>query len=200
MPWGAGIAVGCWHSSVVEHGLVIKRSQVQVPVGAAGEFTSLGSTFCVDSYFGICSPPPPPCPHHVTAAAHKRALSYCQKYKWQVTAEYTRILHIWLQIKWHSTLVHGWHGVHRMCTEIPGVSIDTRHVATKQRCYHFSDCSKQRCYHFSDCSKQRCYHFSDCSKQRCYHFSDCSKQRCYHFSDCSKQRCYHFSDCSKHAV
>ena len=34
-----------------------ERSRVQIPVGAAGEFSSLGSTFCADSYFGIRSIP-----------------------------------------------------------------------------------------------------------------------------------------------
>ena len=38
-------------------GLVIERSRVQVPAGAAGEFSSPGSTFCADSYFGIRSTP-----------------------------------------------------------------------------------------------------------------------------------------------
>ena len=32
-----------------------KRSQVRVPAGPAGEFSSPGSTFCADSYFGIRS-------------------------------------------------------------------------------------------------------------------------------------------------
>ena len=35
---------------------MIKRSRVRVPVGAAGEFTSPGSTFCADSYFGGTPP------------------------------------------------------------------------------------------------------------------------------------------------
>ena len=38
-------------------GLVIERSLVRVPAGAAGEFSSPGSTFCADSYFGIRSTP-----------------------------------------------------------------------------------------------------------------------------------------------
>ena len=33
--------------------LVIERLQVRIPAGAAGEFSSLGSTFWADSYFGI---------------------------------------------------------------------------------------------------------------------------------------------------
>ena len=33
------------------------RSRVRVPAGAAGEFSSPGSTFCDDSYFGIPSTP-----------------------------------------------------------------------------------------------------------------------------------------------
>ena len=34
---------------------MIERSRVRIPAGAAAEFSSPGSTFCVDSYFGICS-------------------------------------------------------------------------------------------------------------------------------------------------
>ena len=36
---------------------MIERSQVRIPAGTAGEFVSLGSTFCADSYFGIRSTP-----------------------------------------------------------------------------------------------------------------------------------------------
>ena len=35
----------------------VERSRVQIPSGAAGEFSSPGSTLCADSYFGICSTP-----------------------------------------------------------------------------------------------------------------------------------------------
>ena len=38
-------------------GLVIEMSRVRIPPGAAGEFSSPGSTFCADSYFGIRSTP-----------------------------------------------------------------------------------------------------------------------------------------------
>ena len=34
-----------------------ERSQVQIPVGAAGEFSSPGLTFCADFNFGISSTP-----------------------------------------------------------------------------------------------------------------------------------------------
>ena len=53
----------------------------KVPAGAAGEFSSPWSTFCADFYFGIRSTP------HVTAVAHKRSWSFCQKCRWQVTAK-----------------------------------------------------------------------------------------------------------------
>ena len=36
---------------------MIERSQVGISAGAAGEFSSPGSTFCADSYFGIRSTP-----------------------------------------------------------------------------------------------------------------------------------------------
>ena len=32
---------------------MIERSQVRIPARAVGEFSSPGSTFCADSYFGI---------------------------------------------------------------------------------------------------------------------------------------------------
>ena len=37
--------------------VAIERSRVRVTAGAAGEFSSPGSTFCADSHFGIDSPP-----------------------------------------------------------------------------------------------------------------------------------------------
>ena len=36
---------------------MIEKSRVQFPAGAAGEFSSPGSTFCADSYSGIRSTP-----------------------------------------------------------------------------------------------------------------------------------------------
>ena len=58
---GVGIAkwLECWtqtrDAKVV--GSVIQRLLVQVTAGSVGEFSSLGSTFCVDSYFSIHSTP-----------------------------------------------------------------------------------------------------------------------------------------------
>ena len=42
---------------------MIERSLVRIPEGAAGEFSSPGSTFCADSYFGIRSTPVLPQSH-----------------------------------------------------------------------------------------------------------------------------------------
>ena len=42
---------------------MIERSQVRIPAGVAGEFSSPGSTFCADSYFGIHSTPMLPQQH-----------------------------------------------------------------------------------------------------------------------------------------
>ena len=36
---------------------MIERVRAQIPPGAAGEFSSPGSTFCADSYFSIRSTP-----------------------------------------------------------------------------------------------------------------------------------------------
>ena len=42
---------------------MIERSRVRIPAGAAGEFSSPGSTFCADSYFGTRSIPVLPQQH-----------------------------------------------------------------------------------------------------------------------------------------
>ena len=42
---------------------MIERSRVRIPAGAAGEFSSPGSTFYADSYFGIRSTPVLPQQH-----------------------------------------------------------------------------------------------------------------------------------------
>ena len=44
----------------------------------------------------------------VTAVARKRSRSFCQKCRWQVTAKHTYTLPMWLWMKWHCKLVHGW--------------------------------------------------------------------------------------------
>ena len=44
-------------------GLVIERSRVRIPAGAAGEFSSPWSTFSADSYFGTRSTPVIPQQH-----------------------------------------------------------------------------------------------------------------------------------------
>ena len=48
---------------------MIERLRVRIPAGAAGEFSSPGSTFCADSYFGIRSTPVLP-QHHVKDRGH----------------------------------------------------------------------------------------------------------------------------------
>ena len=98
-----------------------ERSRVRIPAGAAGEFSSPGSTFFADSYFGICSTPV-----RVTAGAHKRSRSFCQKCRWQVTAKHTYTLHMWLCMKWHGAWLYG---VHRTCAETAAVSCATSHAS-----------------------------------------------------------------------
>ena len=67
---------------------MIERSRVRIPAGTAGEFSSPGSTFCADSYFGIRSTP------RVTTVARKKSRSFCQKCRWQVTAKHAYTLRI----------------------------------------------------------------------------------------------------------
>ena len=86
---------------------MIKRSWVRIPAGAAGEFSSPGSTFCADSYFSIHSTPM--LPHWVSLPR-----SFCQKCGWQVTAKYACTLCMWLCMKLHGTWLYS---VHRMCRD-----------------------------------------------------------------------------------
>ena len=44
----------------------------------------------------------------VTAVARKTSRSVCQKYRWQVTAKHICTLPMWLWMKWHRKLAHGW--------------------------------------------------------------------------------------------
>ena len=69
------------------------------PCWSVGIIFSPGSTFRVNSYFGIRSTPPPPPPPRVTAVARKRPWSFCQKHRWQVTAKHAYTLRMWLCMK-----------------------------------------------------------------------------------------------------
>ena len=62
----------------------------------------------------------------VTAVAHKRSRSFCQKCRWQVTAKHTYTLHTWLCMKWHGAWLYG---VHRTCAEMAAVSWGTSHAS-----------------------------------------------------------------------
>ena len=84
---------------------MIERSRVQIPTGAAREFSSRVSTF-YDSYFGIRSTP------RVTTVARKRPRSFSQNCRWQVTDKYACIIHMWLFMKWHGVWLYGVHRTH----------------------------------------------------------------------------------------
>ena len=92
------------------------------PVGVAAEFSSLGSTFCADSYFGIRSTHMLP---HVKVA-HKWCWTFCQKCRWQVTAKHAYTLHMWLCVKWHGAQLYG---VHIACAKMAAVSCGTSHAS-----------------------------------------------------------------------
>ena len=64
--------------------------------------------------------------HRVTAVAHKRSWSFCQKCRWQVTAKHTYTLCMWLCMKWHGAWLYG---VHRTCAEMAAVSCGTSHAS-----------------------------------------------------------------------
>ena len=64
---------------------------------------------------------------HVTTVAHKRSRSFCQKWRWQVTAKHAYTLRMWLCMKWYGAWLYG---VHRTCAETAAVSCGTSHAST----------------------------------------------------------------------
>ena len=67
----------------------------------------------------------------ITAVAHKRSRSFCQKCRWQVTAKHAYTLGTWLCMKWHGAWLYG---VHRACAETAAVTCGTSHLTAKQCC------------------------------------------------------------------
>ena len=49
----------------------------------------------------------------VTAVAHKRPRSFCQKWRWQVTAKHAHTLRMWLCMMWNGTRLYGVHRTRR---------------------------------------------------------------------------------------
>ena len=132
---------------------MIERSRVQIPAGAAGEFSSPGSTFCADSYFGV-PPPPTPTPlcSCVTTVARKRSRSFCQRCRWQVTAKYACTLRMWLCMKWHGAWLYGVHRTrqdgssfmwHQPCHRCKySTSVDIQKRAVKKLLTHAKSCER----------------------------------------------------------
>ena len=61
----------------------------------------------------------------VTAVAHKRPWSFCQKRRWQVTAKHAYTLHMWLCMMWHGAWLYGVHRTHQNGSS----SCDTSHAS-----------------------------------------------------------------------
>ena len=93
--WGAGIAQWLEHRT---HDLMVPGSSP----GRSGARMFSRVNFLCWLLFRYAFHP---C---VTAVACKRSQSFCQKCRWQVTAKHTYTLPIWLWMKWHRNLVHGW--------------------------------------------------------------------------------------------
>ena len=96
-------------------------SRIRVPAGAAGEYSSPGSTFCADSYYT-----------RVTTVPYKISRLFWQKCRWHVTAKHACTLRTWLCMKWRD-IAHGCM-VYTEHAKTATVSRGTSHVTTKQRC------------------------------------------------------------------
>ena len=68
----------------------------------------------------------------VTTVACKRSWSFCQKWRWQVTAKHACAPCMWLCMKW-CDMVHGYM-VYTKCNKMAAVSHVTSHVTNKQHC------------------------------------------------------------------
>ena len=112
---------------------MIDRSRIRIPAGAAGEFSSLGSTFCADSYFGIRSTPVLP-QQHVKDPGHS-AKSAGGRLKLNTRAPYYVVC---ICMKGRD-MVHGCM-VYTERAEMAAVSRGISHVTTTQRCGY---CQKQ---------------------------------------------------------
>ncbi len=87
-------------SSVVEYRSRDRKAAGSSPGRSDGRIVfSPGSTFCADSYFGICSIPVLP------SKPRKISRSLCQKCRWHVTAKHTCSLRMWLRVKRHCIVV-----------------------------------------------------------------------------------------------
>ena len=80
--------------------------------------------------------------YRVTAVARKRSRSFCQKWRWQVTAKHAYTLRMWLCVKWHGAWLYG---VHRTCAETAAVSCGTSHASAVSRYTTSVDIQKHSC-------------------------------------------------------
>ena len=103
-------------------GFVIERSRGRIPAGAAGEFSSPGSTFCADSFRYPVHP-------RVTAVARKRSQSFCQNWcRWQVTAKTCMYLMTYVALHEVTRCMVVWCTVTKR-TETAAVSCGTSHAS-----------------------------------------------------------------------
>ena len=78
--------------------VVIGKLRAQFPAGMEGKSSFSELAFCADSYFGIC----------LTAVACKRSSRSAKSAGGRLRLKTTYTLPMWLWIKWHCKLVHGW--------------------------------------------------------------------------------------------
>ena len=94
--------LGSGDSSVVERRTGYRRVSGSTPCWSCGRiFFSMVNFLC---WFLFRDP----FHSRVTVVALKRSRSFCQKWRWQVKAKHACTLHMWLWIKRHCKLVHGY--------------------------------------------------------------------------------------------
>ena len=114
-----------WIDQWLEHRTHDQKVVGSVLTGAAGSFSSPGSTSGADSFRYLFHP----C---VTEVAHRRSHSFCQKCRWQVTAKHTCTTHNY--VAWNEVTLQTdtWlYDVHRTCAKTVAVSNGINHVTPK---------------------------------------------------------------------
>ena len=100
--WGAGI-----ETQWLEHWTRDRKVAVSNPCWSGGRIFFSQVNFLHWLLFRYPFHP------HVTAVAHKRPWSFCQKCRWQVTVKHACTLRMWLCMKWYGACLHGVHTVRR---------------------------------------------------------------------------------------
>ena len=109
-----GVVIAQW----LQHQRCDQKVMISSPRSGGIIFFSMVYFLCWLLFWSLSYP-------HVTAVAHKKSWSFCQKCRWQVTAKHTCSL---MYVVFHGCMEY------TECTKTAIVSRGTSHITTKERC------------------------------------------------------------------